>query len=177
LIKEIIPRKRKPNFENVSAVINNERMTELKNIFREATAKTPQVDFNCLTGDLILHGRSIPENANGFYEPLAKWINEYIANPRPTTNLRLNLEYFNTASSLWLSKIVKNLSRMRNNEHLLLIHLYFSAEDFDEMDSESIRDDLEPILDIVSAATVSIGIKVYATNEKGEIIRESMVLL
>ena len=36
---------------------------ELKNLFIEPTAKTPQVDLNYLTGELILSGKSIPENA------------------------------------------------------------------------------------------------------------------
>jgi len=79
-------------------------MKEIKNIFQDSTEKAPQVDFNYLTGELILAGKSIPENATELYEPIYSWINDYIKNARPTTNLRLNLEYFNTASSIWLAK-------------------------------------------------------------------------
>jgi hypothetical protein len=152
-------------------------MTELKKIFVEATAKTPQIDFNNLTGDLIFSGRSIPENAALIYDPILKWINEYIKNPRQTTNLRLNIEYFNTASSIWLAKIVKTLSRMENTENVLFIHLYFEVEEFDNMDSEDIKDALSPVLDIITTSTISIGIKIYGTDENGKIIKESMVLL
>jgi hypothetical protein len=152
-------------------------MKELANILLEATAKTPQVDFNYLTGDLIFFGKSIPENATLLYEPLLKWTNEYVKNPRQTTNLRLNLEYFNTASSIWLAKITKVLSRMTNPENVLLIHLYFELEEFDNMGSEDIKDALSPVLDIISTATVSIGIKIYGVDENGVVIKESMVLL
>jgi hypothetical protein len=152
-------------------------MTELKKIFVDGTAKTPQVDFNNLTGDLIFSGRSIPENAALVYDPLLKWVNEYIKNPRQTTNLRLNIEYFNTASSIWLAKIVKTLSRMENTENVLFIHLYFELEEFDNMGSEDIKDALSPVLDIITTSTISIGIKIYGTDEDGRIIKESMVLL
>jgi hypothetical protein len=152
-------------------------MTELKKIFVEGTAKTPQVDLNNLTGELIFSGRSIPENAVLVYDPVLKWVNEYIKNPRQTTNLRLNIEYFNTASSIWLAKIVKTLSRMENTENVLFIHLYFELEEFDNMGSEDIKDVLSPVLDIITTSTISIGIKIYGTDEDGRIIKESMVLL
>jgi hypothetical protein len=152
-------------------------MKELKNIFIESTVKTPQVDFNCLTGDLILSGRSIPENATELYEPLFKWVTEYIQSPRQTTNFRINLEYFNTASSIWLAKIVKALSKMSDPDNLLLIHLYFNVEEFDNMETEDLKDALSPVIDIVSNAIISIGVKIYGTDEKGEVIKESMVLI
>jgi hypothetical protein len=152
-------------------------MNELKDIFIESTSKTPQIDFNHLTGDLILSGRSIPENATELYEPVHNWVIEYINNPRHTTNLRLNLEYFNTASSIWLAKIVKTLSKMTDPDNVLFIHLYFNVEEFDNMETEDLKDALSPVIDIISTAIISIGVKIYGTGDKGEIIKESMVLI
>jgi hypothetical protein len=152
-------------------------MRELKNIFKESTEKTPQIDFNYLTGELILAGKSIPENATETYEPLVNWVNEYTKNSRQTTNLRLNLEYFNTASSIWLAKIVKCLSRIENPDYILFVHLYFGIEEFDSMDVEDIKDALSHVVDIINNSTVSVGIKLYGTDEKGAIIKESMVLI
>jgi hypothetical protein len=85
-------------------------MKELKNMFVEQTDKTPLIDLNLMSGDLILSGKSIPINAPRIFEPILDWVNEYVKNPKQTTNLRLNLEYFNTASSIWLAKIVKALA-------------------------------------------------------------------
>jgi hypothetical protein len=152
-------------------------MKELKNIYIESTSKTPQVDFNFLTGDLILSGRSIPENATDLYEPMLKWINEYVQQPRQTTNFRINLEYFNTASSIWLAKMVKTLSKMDYPENILLIHLYFGVEEYDNMETEDLKDALSPVIDILNTTTISIGVKIYGTDEKGEIIKESIVLI
>ena len=64
---------------------------ELKSLFIEPSVNSPQIDLNQFTGDLILSGRSIPENAAELYEGILKWVHEYVKNPRHTTNLRLNL--------------------------------------------------------------------------------------
>ena len=150
---------------------------ELKSLFIEPTVKSPQVDLNQLTGELIFSGRSIPENAVELYEKIYKWILEYINNPRHTTNLRLNLEYFNTSSSIWLAKIVKALCSIKNSEYILMIHLYFNIDEFDSMDVEDLKDALSPFLDMIGTPTISLGIKIYGTDDKGEIIKESMVLI
>lgn len=152
-------------------------MTENINIFIEGSAKTPQVDFNRLSGELILFGRSIPENAAKLYEPLLAWINEYINSPRPTTNLRLNLEYFNTASMLWVSKIVKALSKIKEDDYVLFIHVYFDIDEFDSMDIEELKDVVGNLVDNISNATISIGIKTYGTESSGEVVKEAMVLI
>jgi len=150
---------------------------EQKNIYIEPSGKTPQIDLNHHTGELILSGRSIPENAAESYENILHWVTEYAANPRQTTNLRFNLEYFNTASSIWLAKIVKVLCSISKPEATLMIHLYFHIEEFDSMDIEDLKDALSPIIDMIGIPSVSLGIKIYGTDEKGEILKESMVLI
>lgn len=150
-------------------------MKELKNLFIEQTEKTPLVDFNYLTGELILSGKSIPINAPRIFEPILEWINEYVRSPKQTTNLRLNLEYFNTASSIWLAKIVKSLSGINKSDSVLILHIYFPIEDFDDIDD--IKDDLSPVIDVISGATVSVGLKIYGTDESGKILKESMIFI
>jgi hypothetical protein len=153
-------------------------MKLLENLHIEAsTAKLPTIDLNSSTGDLVISGRSIPENANKIYEPVMDWVKEYIKNPKPETNLKLNIEYFNTATSLWLAKIANALSTISNHDYVLFIHFYFGIDDFDEMDYEDIKDELAPLISVVVNATVSVGFKIYGIGEKGEILKENMVLL
>ena len=149
----------------------------LKHFFVEPTTNTPQVDLNHLTGELIFSGRSIPENAVEFYSEIYKWTVQYVKSPRQTTNLRLNLEYFNTSSSIWLAKIVKSLCSIDESETTLMIHLYFNIEEYDSMETEDLRDALGPVLDMIGTPSISLGIKIYGTGEKGEVIKESMVLI
>ena len=153
-------------------------MKELQHVIIEGTSKTPQIDLNHLTGDLIIAGKSIPENAAKVYEPVYTWVTEYILNARPTTNFRLNVEYFNTASSIWLAKIIKVLIRIKEPDYVLIVHLYLPLEEFDEMkELEDIKDAFAPISDIFSGAIPSVGLKIYGTSEDGEIIKDTLVFI
>jgi hypothetical protein len=153
-------------------------MIELENLIIEPSAKTPQIDLNRLTGDLLFCGRSIPENATKLYEPVLNWVADYILEANPTTNLRLDLEYFNTASSMYLAKILKVLSRIKVPEYVLIIHLYIPVEEFNEINEfEDICDTFSPITDIFHDSTTSIGLKLYAKDDRGEIIKTRLVFI
>jgi len=150
----------------------------IKELIIEHTPKTPQIDLNQGTGDLIFFGKSIPENAAKIYEPVLKWVTEYILNPKPVTNLRLNLEYYNTASSIWLTKVIKALLRINNPEYTLIVHLYLPIEDYDEINEfEDIKDAFIPISSIDQETVPSIGIKLYGTGDNGEVIKDTLVFI
>ena len=150
---------------------------ELKTLYIEATRKTPHVDFNNVTGELIIDGKSIPENAALLYEDILNWIVEYVKYPKAITNFRLNLEYFNTASAIWLAKIVRILSSIKDENNTLIIHLSFSIEDFENMDTEEIKDELHPLIHLIGDTVISMAFKIYGTDENGNILRESKVFL
>lgn len=152
-------------------------MKEFERLIIEETPKTPQIELNPITGDFIFSGRSIPENAAKIYEPILNWVSEYILNARPTTNLRLNMEYFNTSSSLWLAKILKVLVRISDPDYVLIIHLYLPLDEFEEMrEFEDIKDVFFPIADIFQFAIPSIGIRLYGT-ERELVIKDKMVFI
>ena len=152
-------------------------MKELNRIFIEGTAKVPQIDFDHKSGELILSGRSIPENAAKVYEPVLEWVNLYTATPSTTTNLRLNLEYFNTASTIWIAKIIRNLSNIRRPDHVLFIHLYVDIEDSETLDQDEVRDLIGSITDNITDPGLSIGVKIHAVDETGKVIKESLVFI
>lgn len=152
-------------------------MSDFNRLHIEPTAKVPNIDFNAINGELILSGRSIPENAARIYEPVYDWVKEYVKNPRSVTNLRLNLDYFNTSTTIWLAKIVKALSKISLPDYVLFIHLYFDIDDFDEMQTGDLKQELGPILDIVGEASLSIGVKIYGIDETGSVIKENMILI
>jgi hypothetical protein len=153
-------------------------MKEFGNLFVEQTSKTPQVDLNQYNGELILYGRSIPENAAKIYEPIFDWVSQYILNPRPTTNFRINLEYFNTSSSIWLVKILKALIQIKDPDFVVILHLYIPLEDFEDMEkSGDLEEAFTPISDILTDAIVSIGIKVYGIDDQEKIIKENLIFI
>jgi hypothetical protein len=105
-------------------------------------------------------------------------VTEYILKASPTTNLRLNLEYFNTASVLWLAKIFKVLIQINEPDYVLIVHLYLPVDEYDEMnDFEDIIDAFGPIEDIVHGAIFNIVIKLHGVDYRGEIIKETLVFI
>jgi hypothetical protein len=159
-------------------VIKKAIMKDFQSLVIEGSPKTPYVELNHLTGDFIFSGRSIPENAAKVYEPILNWMSEYILNAKPTTNLRLNLDYYNTASSLWLAKILKVLVRINDPDYVLIIHIYLPLEEFDEMNEfEDIKDVFFPIADIFQFAIPSICIKLYGTDDEEVVVKDKMVYI
>jgi hypothetical protein len=150
----------------------------MKELIIEQTSKTPLIDLNRVTGDLLFSGRSIPENATKVYEPVLRWVTGYVSEANPTTNLRLDLEYFNTASSIYLAKMLKILCQIKVPEYVLIIHLYFPFEEFNEMNEfEDIYDAFSPITDIFNDAITSVGLKLYAKDTRGEIIKTRLAFI
>jgi hypothetical protein len=159
-------------------VINTTIMKDFQSLIIDETPKTPQVDLNPFTGDFIFSGRSIPENAAKVYEPILNWVSDYILHARPTTNLRLNLEYFNTSSSLWLAKIFKVLVRINEPDFVLIFHLYLPIDEFDDMkEFEDIKEAFFPIADVLQFAIPSVGLRLYGTNEADEVVKDRLVFV
>jgi hypothetical protein len=152
-------------------------LTELKNIYIDSSAKTPLIDLNFQTGELILSGKSIPENPAKVYQQLIDWVKEYSKTPRVITNLRLNFEYFNTTSVIWIAKAIKILSTIKNPDSTLIIHIYVSMDDIVSMEGEELRDAISPIIEIIEHPSLNVGIKLYGTGDNGEILKETMILI
>lgn len=108
-------------------------MQTIEKMYLEATSKTPNVSLDISKGTFALKGRSIPENPEEFYAPIYDWINEYIASPKPTTIIDIQLEYFNISSSKSILGIFKYFEKINNQEITSVkVNWYFENHD-DEM--------------------------------------------
>lgn len=107
----------------------------MNDILLDGTAKTPTVHFNSQTGLLELRGRSIPENSIEFYKPLIEWIDQYGQSPRPTTQLRVQLEYFNTSSSKCILDLFKKLENLRSGGNNVQVLWHYEADDEDMLEA------------------------------------------
>ena len=143
-----------------------------------ATAKTPKIEFSSLTGELSFTGISIPENSAKLYEGVLKWVSDYVEQPNQLTNFRLNLEYFNTSSIMWIARMVKVLSSIKKIDATLIIHLYYDIHEFETMDSEELADAIYPITNmVVEEPTINIGIKIYGIDTEGKVLKETIVFI
>lgn len=114
----------------------------MEDIRIEGTPKTPTVNFITNEGLLEIKGRSIPENSIEFYKPLIDWIESYAKEPKDSTNINIQLEYFNTSSSKCILDLFKKLEAINNN---ITINWYYEEDDEDMLEA---GEDYEAIINI-----------------------------
>ncbi len=117
----------------------------MANINLEGTAKTPTVSFNDTTGLLELKGRSIPENSIEFYKPLIEWVDKYARDPRPSTTLHVQLEYFNTSSSKCILDLFKKMEAIRSSGNEVTVLWHYELDDEDMLEA---GEDYQAIINI-----------------------------
>ena len=106
----------------------------MENLKLDGSAKTPTVQFDAANGTLELKGRSIPENSVEFYKPLVEWIGSYGDGAKDTTQVNIQLEYFNTSSSKCILDVFKKLESI-NNKSSITINWHYEEDDEDMLEA------------------------------------------
>jgi hypothetical protein len=119
----------------------------------ESTHKTPRVILDPENGIFEFSGRSIPEDALGFYRPIFDWLDEYAKSPLPVTHVKFDLEYFNTSSSKNILEILKRLESIHTNGHEVRVTWYY---DEDDEDMEETGQDYQALLNLPIELSVKI---------------------
>jgi len=101
----------------------------------EGTAKTPTVKFDAQAGVFEIKGRSIPENSIEFYKPLVDWLDEYAKGPLPSTQVNVQLEYFNTSSSKCILDVFKKLEAINKGNSEVVVNWYYEEDDEDMLEA------------------------------------------
>ena len=114
----------------------------MEDLSLEGTAKTPTVEFK-VAGELLIKGRSIPENSIEFYKPLIDWIAAYSDNPKANTLVNIQLEYFNTSSSKCILDVFKKLESI--SDSTVSVKWYYEEDDEDMLEA---GEDYEAIIDL-----------------------------
>ena len=105
----------------------NDFMSSITGLYIKGTSKTPEVDFT--PGVIQLSGRSIPEDAVAFYQPLIRWVGSYIENPEKFTKVNFRIEYINSGSNRFIFAIFKLLDECFQKGHEISITWYYEEDD------------------------------------------------
>ncbi len=99
-------------------------------IYIEPTDRSPLIHFNAHQCLLEIKGRSIMENSKKFYEPIiGNWLNEYIEQAKEHTTVNIELEYFNSSSSIWIFQLFRKLQKLYKKTGKVVINWYYTDED------------------------------------------------
>ena len=88
---------------------------------------TPKIVFDKSQPLFEISGRSLPEDAAGFFKPVLEWLDAYKGAPNSNTNFAIKLEYFNTASSKLILDILMKVESIPGTK----IHWYHFTDDED----------------------------------------------
>ncbi len=102
----------------------------LEPLIIKETRKTPDVKLDP-AGFIRFEGRSIPEDANLFYEDIIDWLQSYLAVPQKVTTVDIALEYLNSGTSKFMLQILKILRDLSKNGYNLVVNWYYEEGDDD----------------------------------------------
>lgn len=100
----------------------------------EGTEDTPKVLLDKGANTFEISGRSLPEDAAEFYQPILDWLEAYAGDSLPETNFIVKLEYFNTASSKLILDVLTKLEDIENAK--VSWYFYDDDEDMEEAGEE-----------------------------------------
>ena len=95
----------------------------------KATSDTPEIIFDSIENKFQIIGRSLPENPYDFYKPIIDWMTEYSKEPNSSTQIEINLEYFNSSSIKQLLQIFMVLEKIKKDGKDAKIIWYYNEDD------------------------------------------------
>ena len=114
-------------------------------VFIKGSAETPEIVLNSSEGEIKFSGRSMPEDAKAFYQPLKEWIQKYAESPAPGTRVVFGYEYFNTSSSKMIMELIEEVKKIEEKDSQLRLEWHYLEDDDDMLEA---GEDYEDILDV-----------------------------
>ncbi len=108
----------------------------MESLIIAGTEDTPSVCFEPGNSKYEIGGRSLPEDAASFYEPLIDWFGK-LGGEQPTGDLKflMKLEYFNTASSKMILDLFNKLESLKEEGKNVTIEWHYPDGDDDMIEA------------------------------------------
>lgn len=103
---------------------------------------TPRILLNQSTGEFELSGKSYPEDVRIFFTPVLQWLRAYVQHPNPTTTFKIEMSYFNTATSKVIFEMLSVLEVIKQNGGQITVNWHYDEGDEDMYESGKDYQDL-----------------------------------
>lgn len=112
-----------------------------------ATKFTPEISFDYNGRLLVIKGESYPENTSEFFNPVFKWLDDYLAeDSQDPTTVNIELYYFNSSSSKVLMNFFEVLDNAGERGHKITVNWIYEEEDEDSLEfGEEFAEDMNHI--------------------------------
>ena len=109
----------------------------MENIFIEHSFHTPEVYYDNEEHKLHIIGKSYPEDASKFYEPVVTWLEGNISEIKDKFSVEFKLDYFNTSSSKFILRIFLILEEYKKTHPEVAMSITWKYHPYDEEMMES----------------------------------------
>jgi len=117
-------------------------------INREGSHSSPKIILDYQKQDFQFSGRCMPENIHEFFKPIVDWFEEFAKNPKPNSVFSFTLDYFNTASSKIIIRILKIIKDINDPT----IYVEWNYKEYDE----DVKEVGEDFIDIVGSDVIKL---------------------
>lgn len=100
----------------------------MKPLLIESTSDTPKVVLDADSNTFEISKRCFPEDALRFFAPIHEWLNSYSLHPNKNTNFHIRLEYYNTATSKQLYKLLALLKDISEKNEVAVYWHYHTTD-------------------------------------------------
>ena len=101
----------------------------MNTIALQGSFDSPEIVLDGNLGKLNISGRSFPKNVAKTYQPIMEWLNSYSKEPKENTEIVIDLEYYNSASSKCILDILMKLEEVSLSGHQVTVKWNYSKED------------------------------------------------
>lgn len=118
----------------------------------QGTKSTPFVELDFDKQVLSFKGKSYPENAYTFYEPIYKWVDEYLDKSiKNETIVEFFMSYVNTSSTKCLIILLDKINKAYLKDMRITVNWYFDDENgFDYEMGKDFSEDIDVPFNFIS---------------------------
>lgn len=99
----------------------------------QQTDDLPGIILDSKSDTFIIYGRVLPEDGNTFFEPILKWIEEYVKNPNKETEFHFRLDYYNSSTARMLTRLIVELEKIQETKnHVKVVWEYYEEDEIME---------------------------------------------
>jgi uncharacterized Fe-S radical SAM superfamily protein PflX len=100
----------------------------MKNLVITKTKRTPEIIFKT-SGELMIKGRSLPEDVISFYKPVLTWLEEFKLTAPKKITLSIDFSYLSTSTARIALEILRTITSIENSN--TTINWMYEEEDTD----------------------------------------------
>jgi uncharacterized Fe-S radical SAM superfamily protein PflX len=100
----------------------------MKNLVITKTKKTPEIIFKT-SGELMIKGRSLPEDVISFYKPVLTWLEDFKLTSPEKITLSIDFSYLSTSTARITLEIIRTITSIENSN--ATINWMYEEEDTD----------------------------------------------